>query len=437
MKKLLRNLFSAILFVGILASCESTDPLIEEAQKNIFTQRYDSALAVLDRSIAKNPESGLPYYYKALAYSDKAKTINPASDRKDTYTNFREAIVTSREKFETMEDAPSEQGDVTNLVLNTWGYEHNQAIEYVNNDSLANTVEEPIKTSIAHLENAVIINPDSTLSWDILAQVRGIDGDYEGAVSALEKAMSMKSPAPADDYQRLGSYYNAAEQPEEAISVLNEGVEAYPDSIQLVTVLADAYMQSGQRDKSMETLNNLIERDPQNSRFHFALGTQLLQAATEVTDAIDANYDKIYDFTSELRNNQGNSEAINASIDSLIAENDELLVNMNTYTDQAQASLTKVTELDPDNAQAYEYLGISYQNNASVLYQKRNFTQDNELAMELDEQAKEIIRQAMTAYEKSADLNPDNERVWQSLSRVYLQLDMQEKAEEAMNKAGM
>jgi len=110
---------------------------------------------------------------------------------------------------------------------------------------------------------------------------------------------------------------------------------------------------------------------------------------------------------------------------------------MNSFSDQAEEELTQVTELDANNAQAYEYLGISYQNKASVLYQKRNFTQDNELATQLDEQAKEIIRQAMTAYEKSAELNPDNQRVWQSLSRVYLQLDMQEKAEEAMNKAGM
>jgi tetratricopeptide (TPR) repeat protein len=437
MKKLLKNLLSAILFVGILASCETTDPLIDEAQKNIFTQRYDSALAVLDRSIEKNPESGLPYYYKSLAYAEKAKTITPASERKDTYTNFRESIVTAREKFASMEEAPSEKSDVTNLVLNTWGFEHNQAIEYVNNDSLAATVDEPIKTSIAHLENAVIINPDSTLSWDILAQVRGIDADYSGAVTALEKAMSLKSPAPAEDYQRLGSYYNAADRPDEAISVLNEGVEAYPDSIQLVTVLADAYMQSGQREKSMQTLEDLIQRDPENARFHFALGTQLLQAATEVTDEIDANFDEIYDLNDRLRSNQGNSTAINASIDSLISENEELYQNMNSFSDKAEESLSTVTELDPDNAQAYEYLGISYQNKASVLYQRRNYTQDNDLATQLNDQAKEIIQKAMVTYEKSAELDPDNQRVWQSLYRVYLQLDMQEKAEEAMNKAGM
>ncbi|MAL19112.1 MAG: hypothetical protein CL670_05585 [Balneola sp.] len=437
MKKLLRNLFSAFLLVGILASCETSDPLIDEAQKNIFTQRFDSALSVLDRSIEKNPETGLPYYYKALAYAEKAKTIPQAGERKETYTNFRENILTAREKFESMEEAPSEKGDVTNLVLNTWGFEHNTAIEYVNSDSLRATVDEPIKTSIAHLENAVIINPDSTLSWDILAQVRGIDGDYAGAISALETAMDLKSPTPAEDYQRLGSYYNADDQPEKAIDVLNTGVDAYPDSIQLVTVLADAYMQAGQRDKSMQTLRNLIERNPENARYHFALGTQLLQAATEVTEEIDANYDTIYEYTTQLRNNEGDSDAINASIDSLISQNEELLASMNSFSDQAEEELTQVTELDANNAQAYEYLGISYQNKASVLYQKRNFTQDNELATQLDEQAKEIIRQAMTAYEKSAELNPDNQRVWQSLSRVYLQLDMQEKAEEAMNKAGM
>ena len=128
MKKLLRNLLPALLFVGILASCESTDPLIEEAQKNIFTQNYDSALAVLDRSIQKNPNSGLPNYYQALTYKEKARNIPQASERKETYRNFREAAVTAREKFAAMEEKPSEAGQVDNLILNTWVYEHNKAI---------------------------------------------------------------------------------------------------------------------------------------------------------------------------------------------------------------------------------------------------------------------------------------------------------------------
>ncbi|WP_421773996.1 tetratricopeptide repeat protein [Gracilimonas sp.] len=437
MKKLLRNLLSAVLFVGILASCETTDPLIEEAQKNIFTQNYDSALAVLDRSIRNNPESGLPYYYKAMTYKEKAKTIPQPNERKGTYENFRESAVTAREKFAAQEEVPSEAGDVDNLILSTWGFEHNKAIEYVNDDSLKATVEEPIKVAVAHLENAVIINPDSTLSWDILAQVQSLDGNYSGAIEALNTSMEMKGNPPSEDYLRLGTYYRESEQPEEAISVLENGVESYPDSVQLVQVLADVYMQAGQRDKSIETIEALIERDPDNAQYHLALGTQLLQATTEISESITSNYDDIYDLGTELRNNRNRADAINASIDSLVSVNEELTSEMNELSDRAESELIRVTELRPEDPKAYQYLGISFTNKAAALYEKRNFTQDNELASELDKQAKEELREAMKYYEKAVELEPDNTANWQSLSRIYVQLDMQEKAAEAMDKAGM
>ncbi|MEQ8524803.1 tetratricopeptide repeat protein [Gracilimonas sp.] len=437
MKKLLRNLLSAVLFVGILASCETTDPLIEEAQKNIFTQNYDSALAVLDRSIQQNPESGLPYYYKATTYKEIALTISQISERKETYQNFRDAAVTAREKFATMEETPSEADEVNNLILSTWGYEHNKAIELVNSDSLKATVEEPLKVAVAHLENAVIINPDSTLSWDILAQVQSIDGNYPGAIEALNTSMEMKSTPPSDDYLRLGAYYRDNEQPEEAIDVLETGVESYPDSVQLVQVLADVYMQAGQRDKSIQTIEALIERDPNNAQYHLALGTQLLQATTEISENITGNYDKIYDLDTELRNNRNKSAAIKASIDSLVSVNEELTAEMNQLSDQAESELIRVTELRPNSAQAFQYLGIYFTNKAAALYEKRNFTQDNELANQLDQQAKEELKEAMKYYERAVEIEPDNTGYWQSLSRIYVQLDMQEKASEAMDKAGM
>ena len=291
--------------------------------------------------------------------------------------------------------------------------------------------------AVAHLENAVIINPDSTLSWDILAQVQSIDGNYEGAIEALNTSMEMKNPPPAEDYLRLGTYYRESQQPNDAIDVLETGVESYPDSVQLVQILADVYMQAGQRDKSIQTIQNLIERDPQNAQYHLALGTQLLQATTEISEQITANYDRIYELSTELRNNKKRADAINASIDSLVANNEKLTSEMNELGEQAESELIRVTELRPNDAQAYQFLGISFTNKAAALYEKRNFTQDNELANQLNKQAEEELRDAMKYYEKAVEIDPDNTSNWQSLSRIYVQLDMQEKAEEAMNKAGM
>lgn len=437
MKKLLRNLLPAFLIVGILASCETTDPLIQEAQKNIFTQNYDSALAMLDRSIQKDSTNGVPYYYKALTYAEKARTISEAAERKPDYRNFRTSAVQAREVFSEMEEQPSEAEDVTPLILNTWGYEHNKAIEYINDDSVRATVESPLKKSVAHLENAVIVNPDSTLSWDILAQVLAMDNNFEEAIAAQRSTMDLKNPPPAEDFLRLGVYLRNAGNTEDALSTLETGVEQYPDSVSLVQNLADVYMEAGQREKSISTIEQLIQRDPSNAQYRLALGTQLLQATTEISDEITANYDRIYDLNSEIRNNADNAEELQATMDSLRTVNKELTEEMNDLSADAEAELIQVTELRPEDPQAFEYLAISFQNKAIALYEERNFTTDNELASELDQQGKEQFRKAMEYYEKAVELDPENQSYWRSLYRIYLQLDMQEKAEEAAEKAGM
>ena len=43
----------------------------------------------------------------------------------------------------------------------------------------------------------------------------------------------------------------------------------------------------------------------------------------------------------------------------------------------------------------------------------------------------------MKYYERATELNPDNTNYWNSLFRIYTLLDMRDKAEEAMEKAGM
>ena len=47
--------------------------------------------------------------------------------------------------------APAEAEQVTNIILNAWGREHNKAIEYALDDSVMATVENPLDYSIQRL----------------------------------------------------------------------------------------------------------------------------------------------------------------------------------------------------------------------------------------------------------------------------------------------
>ncbi|MEX0721608.1 MAG: tetratricopeptide repeat protein [Balneolaceae bacterium] len=428
MKKLLKSLLTVFLFVGILASCETTDPLIDEAQNYIILQNYDSAYAALDRAIEANPEEGTPHYYKAMAHSENAAKIDPPSERKPYYRDFRESIENARELFANQEEVPEEAEYVDDLILNAWGREHNKAIEYATDDSAMATVDEPLEYSAAHLENAIIVNPDSTLSYDVLSQVYYMNNDVDGAIEALTNSMELKNPPPAEDFDRLSAYYATTDQMRNTISTLKRGMEIYPDSIVLAQKIADAYMQSGERDSSIAVIEQLIEQEPDNAQYHLALGTQLLQATTNLADQISANFDEIFDLETEA----GSADRIAE----LEEENEILQSEINELADYAERELLQVIELQPDSENAYNALGIIYQNKAAALFDLRNYTKDNIEAAEYDDQAKTALTQAMEYYENVVEINPDHRDAWQSLSRIYTTLDMREEAEEALDKAG-
>ncbi|MBD3617622.1 MAG: tetratricopeptide repeat protein [Gracilimonas sp.] len=437
MKKLLSNLIPVLLFFGILSGCETTDPVIDEAQLNIYTQNYDSAHASLDRFIEQNPNNGIGYYYKALAYSQQAANIQPPSDRKPYYRDFRESIVKSRDLFEDVEEKPDEAAEVDNLILNAWGREHNASLEYATNDSVMASMEEPLKVAVAHLENAIIVNPDSTLSYDVLSQIHYMDGNFEAAAEVLAESMELKNPPPAEDYDRIAAFYAQTGKNEKAIDMLQEGLELYPDSVSLTQKLADNYMNVGERGRAIEVLEELIASDPDNPQYHLVLGTIILTETEGFTQRISEIYDEIYDLRSELRNASGSkANDLENQIETLEEEIDERLAQTNELNDLAEKELLRTLELRPDDETAYNALGVLYQNRAAVLFGQRNYTDDIDLADQYDAEAKALLQKAMENYEKTVELNPENKGAWQSLANIYITLDMQDKYEEAIEKAG-
>lgn len=401
----------------------------------ILLQNYEAAHELLDQSIAENPESGVPYFYKAMTYSDHALLMADPSDRKPYYRNFREAFLTAREKFEAQESQPNEARQLDNLMLEAWGTEHNEAVQYVTDDSLMQSIAEPYKLAAAHLENAVIINPDSLLSYEVLAQIYAIDDRPVEAIKVMNKVMSMKNPPSSDDYSRLSDYYVRAAMPDSAIYILNEGLTHYPDTVILSQKLADAYMDNNQREESIAVIERLLQLDPNNAQYHLALGSRILIATASLSDSISANYDRLYALSGQLRNaNQSQKSSLEAQIKELENKNESIRAEIDDLNDYAERELLSVIELEPNSGTAYNALGIIYQNKAAAFFDLRNYTTDNTLAMEYDASAKEALNVAMGYYEKAVEINPDNLGAWQSLSSIYITLDMKEKAEKALEK---
>ncbi|MEO1021708.1 MAG: tetratricopeptide repeat protein [Bacteroidota bacterium] len=439
MKKLVLSLCSVLALVMVVVSCgPTTDPLVAEAKKNLSQKNYQLALEAADQAITANPANGVAHYYRGVALIEIAAAKPDPESRKMEYMDMRESFDTAEAIFDTSASKPSEAGDIEKAVLSAWALEHNKGIEYVSVDSIGASVEDPEKVAISHLENATIINPDSTLSFEILAQVYYMDQNLEAAATTLDKALGMKEQPEAADYSRLAAYNMQLEKYDEAIEVLLAGLEQFPDSVDLVQKIADSYMQVGEVEKAMDTVRELIEKEPENVQYHLVLGTQVYQSAVSMTDEVSENYDKLFQLRQDVRSQSGDQKAATEQeIADLEEKNNATQAEIDRLTGIAIDELTIVINKRPDDAVTYNTLGIIYQNNAAALFEKRNATTDNDEAAKLDGEAKAELRKAMTNYEKAAELDPENTDYWSTLFRVYTTLGENEKAQAAMEKAGM
>lgn len=429
--------FFVTLLIGILAGCGSSNPFVDEAQSNIKSQNFEAALSAAEQSIQNQPNDPLGYYYKGVALGEIADTKEPSA-RQDYYKRMKDAFAQAREVASKAEDVPSEIERIDAVVNTLWQTEHNKAISYASDDSVKKTVSNPLDISIAHLDNATLIQPDSVLSWDVKAQVYYMNDNVQGAITAMEEVMQLKDQPTAEDYARMAGYYSIAEMPEKAISTLEEGQEQFPANKDIVTRLADAYTNAGETEKAIATIEALIEKEPENPQFHLVLGTQIYKTVLGLSDSLKANSDKIFDLQQELKSTQGsNASQLKQQISTLEQNNEQLQERITSLTEKATEELNTVLEYRPNDATAYNTLGIIYQNKASALFDKRNRTTDNTEAQEIDTEAKEALKQAMEYYENAAEIDPDNQDYWKNLFSIYTALGMDQKAEEAMKKADM
>ena len=428
MKKHFYSLFSVFLLASILVSCGG-DPLIDPIKEGINSKNYEAAISAADSAIGLTPGNGIPYFYKAFALSKVVQDMEDVSARQSVYAEMHDLLTAAAVRFDTLEKKPAEAAQVTPLTLEAWGREHNQGIRYAQDDSLKATVEDALALAINHLINAVTVNPDSALSYDVLAQLYYQHDEYGKAASSMEKAIELYNPGTASEYDRLASFYMMNNDFESAVGALETALKMYPDSVTLIQKIADSYFQVGETDEALNVMSRLIQEDPNNAQYRLVIGSQIYQLVLDMNDQYAANSDQLFDLE--------RANGPKATIDSLKAANEALEVQMEELTGQAETELNKAAELTPDNPAVFNTLGVLYYNKAATFFDKRNATLDNDLADEYDAKAKEQLRISMANYEKAVELDPDNTGYWESLSRIYTLLDMREKAEEAFKKAGM
>jgi tetratricopeptide (TPR) repeat protein len=440
MTKTIKPLLATLLIGGLIVSCSTSSSLLKNAQSNIKSQNYDSTLADANRYIQKFPGKPLGYFYKGEALGLKAGKIDISTPDRATplYKKMAAAFDKANQIADTMGKKPSDLERIDPVRKSLWRKEHNTAVKYAKKDSLHNTVPNPLEVAIGHLTNATIIEPDSALSWEVLAQVNGMKQHYKAAAQAQEKFMGMADSISARDYLLLAQYYNRSKQSKKALPILLKAHQKYPDSTKVDEMLADTYSHTGNSNKSISMVKKLVQQHPSNGRYRLSLGTQIYQKEINIQNKYDKNVSKLLTLQNQKRNASGSkADAIQSQMDQLSAKNAQLEKKMDSLTQRALKQIHAAINNGEDNAQVYNTLGVIYQNKASVLFDKRNLTLNNDKSKQFNQQAQIPLKKARDSYKKATQLDPSNKSYWQSLYHIYTALGNKQKAEEAKKKAGI
>jgi len=437
--KSLKFLLFPFLLAGLLWACEATDPLVSEMETNSLLGDYDAVLETANQAIEQDSSNSIAYFYRGLAYSAQAFEIEYPWERTSKYADSRQAFVTAKEWMNRAESRPSEYEEIDEIITSYWAEEHNFAVGYLTEDSLRATVDDPERYAIGHLENATTIQPDSALSYIVLASTQFNQGDVPASIETYEAAMERMTMPEVDDYEFLISLYLDQDRYDDAERLTSEAIENYPENTQFIQFLADIYIQQGDMDRAIAIIEELIADEPDNPQYYRVLGTQIYQNVTAINDRISQKYNDVFEKEREARRLSGEEgEQAMSEVEQLREEIAELEAESRELTNIAIENMEEVVRLSPDDDDGYNILGIIYQNQAALYFDQRNsIVDDQQKVQELDERARETLEEARRNYEQAADINPNVAEYWESLLQVYTNLGMEEEAREAMERADM
>jgi len=433
-----RLLITIFAVIGLFAACQTTDPLVRNAQSAIQLLDFEEALDFANQALEENPNNVLALYYKGYALGALAEDLQPPSDRLPYYSDMRESMMHAKAVADTMERRPSEIDEIEDFIIYLWAYEHNSGAEIMTSDSVRQATPNPDQTALDHFRNAVTIEPDSSLSYIVMASIQYQTGDMPEATRSYEMAMERMDKPVYEDYEFLISLYFMQNRFEDARDLSREAMQAFPDEALFAQFLADSFLETGETEEALNMLSSLVAENPNNAQYRYAYGTQLYRVAEGDLNNASSTYRRAYQMQEQLGSlSQSERAVVERDIQNLMDEAEQSERQGTELSNQAIEQIQASIEQNPGDDNAYNVLGIIYQNRAAALFDRRNNTRDNELARELDTQARETLNRSMVYYEQAAEINPDETAYWESLFQVYTTLGMDQKAEEAMERAGM
>lgn len=210
--------------------------------------------------------------------------------------------------------------------------------------------------------------------------------DYEKAVKYYSEAAKYGYNG-ARTYSLISETYIQMQDTAQALKVIQEGFEKYPEDNGVLTSMIDLYLRTGQDEAAMKYLKMAIEQDPSNVTYYFAQGRLLEDSGDE---------------------------------------------------DGAAKSYEKAIEVDPTYFNAYYNLGALYYNKGVKQIEIANAVpaNDNEKYEAEMKKADPFFQKALPYMEKCDELQPNDNMTMESLKNLYYRLKDMDKYNAILEKLG-
>lgn len=382
MKKAFIYLSVLGMVLGVMAfQCSSAE--LTGAKLYIQQKQYAKAQEALKKEVEKNPTNDEAWYLLGYLYGEEGNIPQMQE-------SFNKSLAISK-KFEPQ---------IVESNKYYWATSFNKGVTNFNRATKASTkdsVDLFYEKAVNEFNNAIILQPDSIASYTNLVYAYFNMGKTDEAVPVLEKAMKVTSDA--DVIGMLGQIYNekggklmesfhtsknvedsvkAIDMYNKAVKVLEEGRTKFPENGDILLRLSNAYIGANKLDVAMNAFKAGVEKEPENKYYRYNYGV--------------------------------------------------LLLNSKDYAD-AETQFKKAVELDGEYTNAIYNLAVTYVRWGAQM------REEMETKGEVNDSYKEKFNLAIPLLEKYLTTNPKEPQIWELLGRVYANLGMQEKSEDAFKKA--
>ncbi|SMB99755.1 Tetratricopeptide TPR_3 [Hymenobacter roseosalivarius DSM 11622] len=374
MKKILLTLVAAAaLHTASAQNSAVTNAILFQRQGTL-----DKARTEIDKAV-QNPKTSTKaktWYTRGEVYDGMAaspiygKALGAGEGAKVAFESYQKAIELDGKDGEFGKQAVAKMDNLYGLALNA-------GVENYNGKKF----DEAIKS----YQMAQQIRPQDTTAYLYAAYAAEAKQDFASAKATYSKlqAMNYKSP---QMYGRLLQIAREEKNDAEAMKVVQQALQAYPNNKAFMLEELNMYLAAGRGKEALDKIDRAIAADPTNSNLYAVKGS---------------------------------------------------ILDQNKQPELALAAYRKAVETNPENFDAQFNMGVYNYNKAA-----ENFTKASKMDMasyqksgkKLEADGKKFFEQALPHFEKALQIQPDDRATISSLQKVYVRLGRNADAEKMNTK---